>query len=165
MFNKEINIFSVIVSYNPELSNLIKIIQALKLQHVNTIVVDNGTLNVEDKLRLEEISYVLKLDSNLGIAKAQNVGIEMAKSFSADYIIFFDQDSQIEEDFVKGLTFDFFNIRDKGVKLAAIGPVFTDSRYGFTIKFCILVNLGFVPNSNLKIIKNLLRLALLFLQE
>lgn len=143
ILNKK-NVFSVIVSYNPELDNLLKLIEALKVQGVSPVVVDNGTLDKDVADMLSISCHVILMDDNVGIAKAQNVGIDFCRSKGCEYVIFFDQDSDISASFVDALLSDYTKAsQTSDGKVASIGPVFTDSRYGFYYKVIKLDKLGF----------------------
>ncbi|VUS83862.1 hypothetical protein SB6421_03813 [Klebsiella huaxiensis] len=132
---KSYKVASVIVTYHPELNNIKKLVASLSRQNVLTVIVDNGTLSECDYSDLALVSDVIALTENEGIAKAQNVGIEFCrKKYNVDYILFFDQDSEITDNYVYKLTNDFFQLSDSGLKLAAIGPTFIDSRYKFYYK-------------------------------
>ncbi|MEC5631616.1 glycosyltransferase [Serratia nevei] len=124
-------IAAVIVSYHPELGNLTTLIKELKRQQVSSVLVDNGSLEASAVESLSELATVVRLPENVGIAKAQNIGIEYAREkHCAQLIVFFDQDSHIDEHFMTGLLKDYAQI-SATERLAAIGPIFTDSRYGF----------------------------------
>ncbi|GIU15116.1 glycosyltransferase [Shewanella morhuae] len=90
--------YSVIVAYNPTVDILIDIIRVLNRISVNVIIVDNNSYNKNcySSLHLEGLNFDLVLNErNLGIAKAQNIGIKKALSEGADVICFFDQDSVV----------------------------------------------------------------------
>ncbi|KEY57817.1 rhamnosyltransferase [Serratia sp. DD3] len=124
-------ISAVIVSYHPELDNLTRLIDSLTQQQVSCVLVDNGTLAPEVVEQLSRSATVIRLEENVGIAKAQNIGIEQAcQCHQADMIVFFDQDSNVNDGFMANLLHDF-HVLAATQKLAAIGPIFTDSRYGF----------------------------------
>ena len=101
------NIHAIVITYNPELNNVKKLITSLKQQNVSPLIVDNGTLNEEEVSYLSAIAHVITLKDNEGIAKAQNIGISFAKKNNADAVIFFDQDSQISSNFVESLVTDY----------------------------------------------------------
>ena len=115
-------IFAVIVTYNPIQDNLTSLINALKNNQVTPVIVDNGSA---EPVTAE--CEIIKLESNLGIAKAQNVGIEYALSFSPDALIFFDQDSSIKDNtFIASL---YEPISNRRAQITA--PVFIDNARGF----------------------------------
>ncbi|MEH8175714.1 glycosyltransferase family 2 protein [Aeromonas veronii] len=118
----EYMIYSIIVTYNPNESDLTLLVNALISSGVTPVIVDNAS-----KEYFSVPCQLIKLDSNYGIAKAQNTGIEYALKNNAEAIIFFDQDSSITDDlFIKKL---YQPILDKKVNITA--PVFTDLARGF----------------------------------
>ncbi len=95
---------------------------ALISSGVTPIIVDNAS-----KEDFSAPCHLIKLDSNYGIAKAQNRGIKYALRQNAEAIIFFDQDSSIADElFIKKL---YQPILDKKASITA--PVFTDLARGF----------------------------------
>ncbi|MCG8158726.1 rhamnosyltransferase [Brenneria goodwinii] len=145
MSSDTLQIFSVIVTYNPEINNVTKLVNDLKKQKVVPVIIDNGTLDQTNLSTLSALCQVIRLDENFGIAKAQNIGISHVKEMGGKYVLFFDQDSEINDSFVTEIINDYIYIsNDIGRdKIAAIGPVFTDSRYGFFYKFIKLDKFGF----------------------
>ncbi|MEI7100767.1 glycosyltransferase family 2 protein, partial [Klebsiella pneumoniae] len=79
---------------------------------------------------------------NEGIAKAQNIGIRFAKENAADGVIFFDQDSEISDNFVESLISDYMSVSKYGNAIGMIGPTFMDSRYKFYYKQILLNRFG-----------------------
>lgn len=138
------NIFSVIVTFNPNLENVERLVNQLSNQIVIPFIVDNGS-NENCLSELENIKGARKifLDNNYGIATAQNKGIEFAIENGADYIIFFDQDSSISADYIQALYQDYQYLIEKGVKVGAIGPRFIDDRYNFYYKTISVNKSGF----------------------
>lgn len=134
-------IFSVIVSYNPNLRNLIELISQLNKQNVNAIVVDNNSNCVFEE---NEIGCkVINLKENLGIAVAQNKGLEYVKNNNGDYVVFFDQDSSIPNDYILNLMSDYQFLINQGIKVGTIGPRFIDERFGFYYKTVNMSQYGF----------------------
>lgn len=128
--NKLEKIYAVIVTFNPDFDNLSRLVSDLNIQGVSPIIVDNTP---DPFIFKEDIcAEIIRLGDNLGIAIAQNEGIKRAISLSAEYIIFFDQDSSISNNFIESITKDFIFI-DNNLKanVAAIGPRFIDKRDRF----------------------------------
>ena len=129
------NVYAIIVTYEPDVELLIKAIKRIDHQCSGIIVVDNGSKNVEyllNEIKLNKINVdVLSLNENLGIATAQNTGIEKAIRCGADYIIFFDQDSDTPIGFVDSLVAEYKKLSLVSNDVAAVGPIFKDSRFGF----------------------------------
>lgn len=119
--------YAIVVTYNPEPKKIRDLIYQLEINLVKVIVVDNNST-----FKDTDISYIcINLDSNFGIAYAQNIGIKKAIELGAENIIFFDQDSFIDSNFVSNLLYDFDKINKTPIKLAAIGPRFLDANKGF----------------------------------
>lgn len=129
-------IFSIIVTYHPN-------IEILKMQHlalinqVDTIIyVDNGSSNFNDIQTClqnccdEEKLVFIKNSNNLGLGKAQNIGIKKAMEMGAKKVIIFDHDSIPEDLFVSNLLATEFALMNNGVKVAAIGPTFYNKENG-----------------------------------
>lgn len=129
------NIYAVIVTYEPDVNSLINAIKKINEQCSGIIVVDNGSSNLDlllNETKLKDVSVdILSLNENLGIATAQNRGIEKAIKCGANYIIFFDQDSDTPLGFVDSLVAEYKKLLLTNNDVAAVGPIFKDSRFGF----------------------------------
>lgn len=68
---------------------------------------------------------------NIGIAAAQNAGIRKALGAGASHVILFDQDSLPASGMVRELLAAEETLTDKGLPVAAVGPVFIDERCGW----------------------------------
>ncbi|MBF7688988.1 rhamnosyltransferase [Acinetobacter rathckeae] len=139
MTHNEFN--AVIVTFNPNIENLYSLVNCLSNQKVKTVfIVDNGSKNILDLQVFDgAVSSTTKLElillnGNYGIAKAQNVAIDLALQRNLSYLIFFDQDSAIPEDFINNLMQDYKEIESQGINVGLIGPRFIDSRYNFFYK-------------------------------
>lgn len=86
-------IFSVIVAYNPDLSQLLSTIGSIQGQGSSVIVVNNGT-----ELLISDVKVINEF-KNVGIATAQNDGIFEAIANGATHIALFDQDSEVPENY------------------------------------------------------------------
>ncbi|RTZ07236.1 glycosyltransferase family 2 protein [Flavobacterium sp. GSP27] len=119
-------IYSVIVCYKPDIPNLERICKAILSCDTNVILVDNTENcyieNISNSLDVE----LIRLNENLGIAKAQNIGITLAMEKGAEIVVFFDQDSEIENDFIRKLTNNMCNNVPE-----VFSPVFYDKNIGF----------------------------------
>lgn len=135
-------IYAVIITFNPNVDNVFKLVESLLLQSVNVVVVDNNSNNKSD-LNSLMLAHTIMLDDNLGIAKAQNIGIDYAEKNNAEYIVFFDQDSSIPDNYINNLMFDYKQLKIQGLKIGAIGPRFIDDRHDFYYKTISLSKSGF----------------------
>lgn len=118
---------AVIITYNPDLIMLSKEYYSIINQVEYIYYVDN---NSKDKISLSEWakdkkkSSFIWLDKNEGIGVAQNHGIKTSIKNGATHIVFFDQDSVIEEGFVSGLMKTEQLALSKGVKVGLTGPIY-----------------------------------------
>ncbi len=123
-------IYAVIITFNPVIANVTNLVKTLLLQNVKVVIVDNNSKN---KSEFDSFisTHIIFLEDNLGIAKAQNVGIDYAKNDNAEYIVFFDQDSTICDNFISDLMFDYRGLENNGVQVGSIGSRFMDERFSF----------------------------------
>lgn len=123
------NVAAVIVTYNPDLTRLNRLVSQLAFQVGLTVVIDNAS---EDSIRegmsqsfLAQVEHHW-LKKNEGIAAGQNKGIAIAFDKGCDAVVFFDQDSVIEDGLIDHLLSE---MNDPGVGVTA--PVFYDETRGF----------------------------------
>jgi GT2 family glycosyltransferase len=102
-------IIAVCVLFHPE-EDFFKNLESI-LKQVNRIIfVDNGSdLNFQKKMKARlvidpERIYYIQEEKNVGLALAQNHGIQFSKKFNPDYLIFFDDDSSPNNNMVNLLT-------------------------------------------------------------
>lgn len=112
-----------------------------------TIVVDNASLRDIRKTieeRAEWTIELIQLPENLGIAEAQNIGIERAMNLEADFVLLSDQDSLPSTRMVSELLRELTAAQSTPASLpvAAIGPATIDGRTGNT-SFFVTERAGF----------------------
>lgn len=91
-------ILGVIVSFNPDIHLLNINIVSFSNYVDKIVIIDNNSNNINDILKLE--NYKIKVicnKTNLGIAKALNVGLNMAYEANFDYLLTMDQDSYFSD--------------------------------------------------------------------
>ena len=114
-------IICVLVTYNPDVSQLKDCVVSLLPQSEKIIIVKNSDERLDDAdFQGEKIEQV-QLDKNFGIAYAQNRGIESAIDMGAEWILFSDQDTRYPENYVDSF-FPFI----KNKKADIFCPVFYD---------------------------------------
>ena len=127
-------VYAVIVSYHPDLVKLANLLDAVVPQVQGVVVVDNGspdTVLAWLQSRQLPVTYrVVPLSDNLGIARAQNDGIRVAREAGADHVILFDQDSAPASNMVGQLMAAALRQAVQGIKVAGVGPNYLDSRQG-----------------------------------
>ena len=132
-------VFPILVTYNPGLERLSSLLDQL-VEFESISLVDNASSDLNGlKKILAEYSNInsIFLASNVGLAEAQNLAIEKVESNVPDgaFILLLDQDSVPIDNCVEVLFNYAEKLRNKGMKLGAIGPAlldsFSDSRFGF----------------------------------
>lgn len=120
------NIYCIIVCYNPDVENLFRICNALLLSKTKVILIDNSEDCYIKELSKNWDVELIDLNENCGIAKAQNIGIRYAIEKNAEILVFFDQDSEIDNYFIPNLTSAL--IKNKPM---VFSPIFYDKDHGF----------------------------------
>lgn len=156
------NIVSVIVSYNPN-QDILRLISCLKKQGVKTILVDNNSDNKQiiDELKKSNEATIIELSSNTGIANAQNIGSDYAIKIKAEFIVFFDQDSTIDDFYLGNILKDYLFLKDKGINIGTIGPRFIDGRYNFFYPALKLNKLGLINKISVSDLKEPLEVSVI----
>ena len=123
-------ISSITVTYQPDMELLRRQLGCLHSQVQQIIVIDNGTTKVsqdEIKKTVAELGgLVIFVGFNSGIAHAQNVGIQEARSRGAEMLLMLDQDSEACPGMVETLR----NALELDRRAAAAGPRSIDQRTG-----------------------------------
>ncbi|WP_295799634.1 glycosyltransferase family 2 protein [uncultured Treponema sp.] len=140
------NVSAVIITFNPNINDLQKLLQSLVPQVEKIIIVDNGSGNIAS-FSLSKNIELIKLCENKGIALATNVGLKRAIELNADFIIISDQDSVFPCDYVK----NFFQIYSKNYDkdIAAYTPVFYEKNSD-SIKPVYIKKFGFIVKQQQK---------------
>ncbi len=129
--NKKDNIAAIVVTYNPEINILSRLLDILKKQVNSIVLVDNGTgmyFREFFESRHRNNEFLICLGANCGVAVGQNVGIEWAKRNGKTHVILFDQDSLPEPDMVFNLLSAMRKLNSRGINVAAVGPRYQDER-------------------------------------
>lgn len=119
------NIFSILVTYNPNFSQLKKCVSSLLPQVEKIIIVKNSSEKLDFSGLpgfLEKIIQI-QLKKNFGIAYAQNRGIEKALELGAEWILLSDQDTVFPENYVSSCLSSYNQNKEK-YKIGAIVPLF-----------------------------------------
>jgi len=142
------SIIPIIVTYNPATDILLASLKALLAQVNTIIVVDNGSsFPIEDILQNLPGSQtnnikLHKLSHNYGLGKAYNVGIALARSFNATFILLMDHDSIPESNMLYELHNTFISLEKKGKLIAAVGPRYRDYRTDRLSEFVAVGSFG-----------------------
>ncbi len=118
-------VIAVLVTYNPNEDCLVKDIKSFIFEVDKVIICNNSVSELKIELDLDEKQKekieIINFYENLGIAKAQNIGMEKAFKEGADFVLQMDQDSIFEEGSVKRLIDSFYILRAQNINVGIIG--------------------------------------------
>jgi rhamnosyltransferase len=121
---------AVCVTYHPD-SSLAERLARIQRQVSHLVIVDNGSsaaaLGMLSKIAKGDHVTVIPCNENLGIARAQNVGVEYAIKNEYDFALLLDQDTCVNEDLVSVLTRIHHFHADKD-RLAVVGAGYVGSQ-------------------------------------
>lgn len=123
------NIAAVIVCFEPDLSELIKCVESVVDQVDRVFVMDNS--ESEPDLSVLARCEIVPMNGNKGIAKAQNVGVDLAERSGAQQVLLLDQDSQLMPGAVQILS----NALGSHPNCAVVGPRFRELNSGQLSRF------------------------------
>lgn len=132
---------AVIVIYHPDWDLLGARIDGIREQVAEVVVVDNGSPGSADLPAFAGVHW-LPLGSNLGLAKAQNAGIDRAKEIGATHVLLLDQDSEPSPDMVARLLAALGSLSGAGSSIAAVAPTYVDDRRESLAPFARIRGLG-----------------------
>lgn len=133
---------AIIVSWQPDMSVLERLMRKLQQQGVDVLVVDNGSDNQSDilsridhhkgeascstnNLQIAAVSC-LPLSENIGLAAGMNQGLSWAAERGYQFVWLFDQDSDLSEGFCENMLSAWREGGERTNKLAALGPRLVD---------------------------------------
>jgi rhamnosyltransferase len=118
-------IIAVVVTYQPDTDILKKLLTSLDSQVESVVIVDNGT-EMDMALFCEQYSSrqvsIILLGKNMGVAFAQNTGIQEAMKKGATHVLLMDHDSIPSPNMVSYLIKAEQELIQSGEKIAAVGP-------------------------------------------
>lgn len=120
---------AVIVTYFAEPSALALLTEAIRPQVERVLVVDN-TPTGEADVGVPDGTNLIRNGRNLGLAAAQNQGIEALRSSGATHVLLLDQDSLPADDMVVRLIAALRLLAARQLSPAAVGPRWHDRLSG-----------------------------------
>lgn len=128
---------AIIVTYQPDIARLARLVAALVPQVGTITIIDNGSENLIKWLHLFPDSnvQVLPQHANVGIASAINAGFEAVRARGeAQFVALFDQDSAPSDDMIDRLERYSDELAGQG-PIAQIGPYFFEHNRGYHLPF------------------------------
>lgn len=120
-------IFAIVVAFHPEPGQLERLIAEIKPQVDCVVVICNSPLNASDPAFTSSRVELIRNGANIGLAGAQNAGLQLCARNAADFVMFLDQDSEPPGDLVARLLEAHNGLTDRGEKVAAVGPLLRDA--------------------------------------
>lgn len=126
-------IHAFVTLYNPS-NQVIENVKSIAEQVDSLFLCDNSTGNngsMFESVANEKTEYIANFE-NLGLSGAFNKVLKNEKYHFADddFLIFFDQDSTIQDGHIEGLITQFNKIVEKKVQIGCIGPVYFNKSNG-----------------------------------
>ncbi len=132
-------ICAIVVTYHPHLELLRQNLVACRAQVDRLIIVDNGSslaaLEYINTLTRDIDCIIIQLGKNLGVAAAQNHGINRARADGCSFVLLLDQDSNPAPNMVEALYQATSELTAHGLPFAAVGPRLIDRRTGVSTPF------------------------------
>ena len=119
---------AIIVTYFPDPEVFGRLIDAIRDDVDAIAIVNNGGVlpPVSEPSKVHEI----RNEANVGLSPALNQGIAWATEHNFTSVIFFDHDSQPSRDMIATLHRSLDSLVSRGVRVAGVGPVYSDPRTG-----------------------------------
>ncbi|GKV76994.1 dTDP-rhamnosyl transferase RfbF [Pectobacterium carotovorum subsp. carotovorum] len=115
-------IYSVVVTFSPDLEQLKKLLVQLEKKTDYLILCNNSDDELPRAVYLDIKNVnVLDFKKNVGIAKAQSIGMQWAFSHGADFVLQMDQDSVPDEDMVEELLICYRELSENNIKVGLVG--------------------------------------------
>lgn len=121
-----------IVTYHPDPHAIRRLVKALLPQVSTIVIVDNGSPNLEWAADWPPQVHLLTLPHNIGVAAGHNRAVSELWQHGVSEVVMFDQDSLPAADMIQQLLAAKAGISGA---IAAVGPQFSDPRYGYAAPF------------------------------
>jgi rhamnosyltransferase len=134
------DVIAIIVTFNPSCKTLEAVLNALGSQS-DVVIIDNGSSNSWEVKQLCEgvvgyRVYFKPMSQNLGLATAQNIGINWGIESGYRFGVLFDQDSIPAVNFISVQKRFYESVSETGRNVGAIGCVAHDRRSGEEYPVC-----------------------------
>lgn len=130
-------IIAVVVSYQPNLRQLVENLELIAEQVEHVVLVDNASAQQSSIVaRCQQVASVMPQTANRGLGAAHNIGIEYAKALGATHVVLFDQDSQPQAGMIQQL-YDACEQLQSQQRVSAVGPRYDtqDNKSSFFVRF------------------------------
>ena len=142
-----------IVWFNPNKDDVLKKLNLIEKLNFPIVILDNSPIPLLDPKSIISNTITIKcFNKNIGIAAAQNEGIQFLKKLCVESILFLDQDSYFPNNKITDLINSYFKTKKNDDKFGGIGPSaindYTKKTYEprFTARKMIDIDLAIVPD-------------------
>ena len=118
---------AVVVTHNPQITALKSLIEAIKPQIYELIVVDNASDNAASVASLANYFHYLPQIENRGLGVAHNIGIRRSLQNGSEAVLLLDQDSLPAKSMVEQLLAARETLGSEA-RISALGSVYTQGR-------------------------------------
>jgi len=141
------SVCAVVVTFQPKAGDVITLLDAVTAQVGAVVVVDNASDGVWQQTieQTRPAITLLRQPCNVGLAAAQNAGIEWARAHGYTHVLLLDQDSKPGDGMVVALLSALQTLSANN-QVAAVGPRFHDQRENRDAPF---VRIGFPRSQKL----------------
>lgn len=126
-------VWAAVICYRGNSSRIRRLCEALKPQVNQVLLLDNGEGPDKQELTVDSVRTI-PMQSNLGTGGAMNVAWQLALYEGIDYMVCFDQDSQVDSNLIETLLNRWRALQAQGIRVGAIGPTWRDPRTGRSIE-------------------------------
>lgn len=119
-------VYALLVTYNPDSEQLQQSINILKLEVDYILICNNSVFNLDITCENDNKCHVMNFGENLGIARAQSIGMDWCFSNGASFVLQMDQDSLLSVGTVKQLLERYRLLEINGYRVGMIGPTHYD---------------------------------------
>jgi len=139
---------AVVLTYQPNVSSLVALLQRIVPQVDAVFLVDNGSsatirAALAAALRAFPSVRTLMLENNVGVGAGHNRGISLAMQEGFAFVVILDQDSTPAADMIAQLRLGYETASRGGTRVAAVGPRFVQKLTGDEAPFIQLGLLRF----------------------
>ncbi len=110
----ELSVTVIVLNWNGSelLKDCLNSLEKVEYDHFNILVVDNGS--TDDSVEYVQNKYpeveLISLEKNHGYARGNNLGFDVAKNKNAEFVIFLNNDTIVDKNFIKLLLAPFEDI-------------------------------------------------------
>lgn len=132
-------VVAVIVTFCPDQEKVSALLCSITPQVDRIVIVDN-TPELQRPLWLGQLANgdtinLISLGKNIGVAGAQNVGVQKAIELQGRFVLIFDHDSLPAANMVDVLIHAYQRLAQEGIRVGAVGPYVTDHKLEIELPF------------------------------